>query len=215
MLRQLAGKSGTAPREQLSRDSGNTVADRTPPADRKRVQTPFTNRTRKAQPPRPSPCGTSPQSPRTSAGDHAAARHTAQSGPHTAARSATTTHQSTTRPDQRPGDPHGTAWADLIPTAKAQRWEPAEVVRVLLAEEAAGRDRANLHTRRQRAGFPTGKTFGDWDEMKVVHSPPHAGRAHNPRMDRPPGELLHWRSATRRRSPSPSSTSGCDRYSDP
>lgn len=56
--------------------------------------------------------------------------------------------------------------ADLIPTAKAQRWDPAEVVRVLLAEEAAGRDRANLHTRRKRAGFPTGKTFGDWDETK-------------------------------------------------
>ncbi|MGW2545295.1 IS21-like element helper ATPase IstB [Kitasatospora sp. NPDC001574] len=53
---------------------------------------------------------------------------------------------------------------DIIPTAKAQRWDPAEVVRVLLAEEAAGRDRANLHTRRKRAGFPSGKTFGDWDE---------------------------------------------------
>ncbi|MEH6788951.1 MAG: ATP-binding protein, partial [Paracoccus sp. (in: a-proteobacteria)] len=26
---------------------------------------------------------------------------------------------------------------DIIPTAKAQRWDPAEVVRVLLAEEAA------------------------------------------------------------------------------
>lgn len=55
--------------------------------------------------------------------------------------------------------------ADVIPTAKAQRWDPAEVVRVLLAEEAAGRDRANLHTRRKRAGFPAGKTFGDWDEQ--------------------------------------------------
>jgi DNA replication protein DnaC len=53
---------------------------------------------------------------------------------------------------------------DLIPTAKAQRWDPAEVVRVLLAEEAAGRDAANLRTRRTRAAFPTGKTFGDWDE---------------------------------------------------
>jgi DNA replication protein DnaC len=56
------------------------------------------------------------------------------------------------------------ALSDLIPTAKAQRWDPAEVVRVLLAEEAAGRDRANLHTRRKRAAFPAGKTFGDWDE---------------------------------------------------
>ncbi|MFI7075649.1 IS21-like element helper ATPase IstB [Micromonospora sediminicola] len=56
------------------------------------------------------------------------------------------------------------AMADLIPTAKAQRWDPAEVVRVLLAEEAAGRDQANLRTRRKRAAFPAGKTFGDWDE---------------------------------------------------
>jgi len=58
---------------------------------------------------------------------------------------------------------------DVIPTAKAQRWDPAEVVRVLLAEEAAGRDRANLHTRRKRAGFPTGKTFADWkdDESSI------------------------------------------------
>lgn len=54
---------------------------------------------------------------------------------------------------------------DLIPTAKAQRWDPAEVVRVLLAEEAAGRDAANLRTRRKRATFPAGKTFGDWDEQ--------------------------------------------------
>lgn len=56
------------------------------------------------------------------------------------------------------------ALTDLIPTAKAQRWDPAEVVRVLLAEEVAGRDRANLLTRRKSAGFPAGKTFGDWDE---------------------------------------------------
>jgi DNA replication protein DnaC len=55
--------------------------------------------------------------------------------------------------------------ADLVPTAKAQRWDPAEVVRVLLAEEAAGRDQANLRTRRKRAALPAGKTFGDWDEQ--------------------------------------------------
>lgn len=58
------------------------------------------------------------------------------------------------------------ALTDLVPTAKAQRWDPAEVVRVLLAEEAAGRDAANLRTRRRRAGFPAGKTFGDWDETE-------------------------------------------------
>ncbi|WP_269476434.1 ATP-binding protein [Phytohabitans suffuscus] len=34
----------------------------------------------------------------------------------------------------------------------------------MLAEEAAGRDAANLRTRRQRATFPTGKTFHVWNE---------------------------------------------------
>ena len=52
---------------------------------------------------------------------------------------------------------------ELIPTARAQRWDPAELVRVLLAEEAAGRDTANLATRRKRAAFPAGKTLQDWD----------------------------------------------------
>jgi len=52
---------------------------------------------------------------------------------------------------------------DVVATAKAQRWEPLEVLRALLAEEAAGRDRAALATRRAAAGFPTGKTFDAWD----------------------------------------------------
>jgi IstB-like ATP binding protein len=54
--------------------------------------------------------------------------------------------------------------ADVVPTAKAQRWDPAEVVRILLAEEAAGRDAATLRSRRKRASFPSGKTFDAWDE---------------------------------------------------
>ncbi|MFE2583908.1 ATP-binding protein [Streptomyces sp. NPDC059378] len=53
------------------------------------------------------------------------------------------------------------AMTEIIPTAKAQRWDPAETVRVLLAEEAAGPDAANLRT---RAAFPTGKTFHIWNE---------------------------------------------------
>ncbi|GLZ09620.1 transposase [Actinomadura sp. NBRC 104412] len=56
------------------------------------------------------------------------------------------------------------ALAEVIPTAKAQRWDPAELLRVLLAEEAAGRDATNLRTRRKRAGFPAGKTFEVWDD---------------------------------------------------
>ncbi|MCI2266650.1 IS21-like element helper ATPase IstB [Sediminivirga luteola] len=53
---------------------------------------------------------------------------------------------------------------EVIATARAQRWEPVEVLRALFDEEAAGRDRAALATRRTAAGFPTGKTFDAWDE---------------------------------------------------
>jgi DNA replication protein DnaC len=38
-----------------------------------------------------------------------------------------------------------------------------EVLKALLAEEVAGRDRSALATRRARAAFPTGKTFAGWD----------------------------------------------------
>lgn len=55
------------------------------------------------------------------------------------------------------------AAADVLPTAKAQRWDPAEAVRVLLEEETAGRQASALATRRSRAGFPAGKTFDGWD----------------------------------------------------
>jgi DNA replication protein DnaC len=53
---------------------------------------------------------------------------------------------------------------ELLATAKAQRWDPAEVLRTLLTEEVAGRDRSALATRRTRAAFPTGKTFDAWDD---------------------------------------------------
>ena len=49
-----------------------------------------------------------------------------------------------------------------LATAKAQRWDPAEVLRALLVEEAAGRARSSLATRRAAAAFPTGKTFDAW-----------------------------------------------------
>jgi DNA replication protein DnaC len=51
---------------------------------------------------------------------------------------------------------------DVPATARAQRWEPAEVLRVLLAEEVAGRDAATRRMRRKTAGFPSGKTFSSW-----------------------------------------------------
>lgn len=55
--------------------------------------------------------------------------------------------------------------AEVLATARAQRWEPAEVVKALLTEETAGRARSMLAARRKAAGFPTGKTFATWDQQ--------------------------------------------------
>jgi len=51
---------------------------------------------------------------------------------------------------------------DVLATARAQRWDPAEVLRVLLIEEVTGRDSATRRIRRKTANFPTGKTFSSW-----------------------------------------------------
>ena len=63
------------------------------------------------------------------------------------------------------------AAVEVLPTAKAQRWDPAEVVRVLLVEEAQGRDAATIAARRRRAGFPAGKTFDTWHESASTITP--------------------------------------------
>ena len=57
---------------------------------------------------------------------------------------------------------------DVIATATSQRWEVAEVLKVLLAEEAAGRDRATIRTRRRSSGLPAGKTFDAWEPERSV-----------------------------------------------
>lgn len=51
---------------------------------------------------------------------------------------------------------------EVCATARAQRWDPAEVLRVLLAEEVVGRDLASKRIRTFAAGFPSGKTFESW-----------------------------------------------------
>jgi hypothetical protein len=53
---------------------------------------------------------------------------------------------------------------EVLATARAQRWDPAEVLKVLLGEEVAGRERSGLATRRVEAAFSTGKTFATWDQ---------------------------------------------------
>ncbi len=61
---------------------------------------------------------------------------------------------------------------EIIATAKAQRWEPVEVLRALFEEEATGRERSALTTRRAAAGFPTGKTFEAWQsEASSIPAP--------------------------------------------
>jgi DNA replication protein DnaC len=51
---------------------------------------------------------------------------------------------------------------DVLATARSQRWDPAEVLRVLMTEEVIGRDAATRRTRRKTANFPAGKTFATW-----------------------------------------------------
>lgn len=53
---------------------------------------------------------------------------------------------------------------DVLATARAQRWDPTEVLRVLLAEEVRGRGEATKAMRRKTAGLPAGKTFASWRE---------------------------------------------------
>ncbi|MGA2929248.1 MAG: IS21-like element helper ATPase IstB [Solirubrobacteraceae bacterium] len=53
---------------------------------------------------------------------------------------------------------------EVIATAAAQRWEHAEVLRILLGEEAAGRDEATIRMRRTASGLPAGKTFDAWEQ---------------------------------------------------
>src|SRR5450432_940043 len=61
---------------------------------------------------------------------------------------------------------------DLLATAKAQRWEPAEAVRALLVEELSGRQKSSIASRRKAAGFPTGKTFEAWtDSVSSIPEP--------------------------------------------
>ena len=54
---------------------------------------------------------------------------------------------------------------EILATAKAQRWDPGEVLRVLMVEEIRGRDDATRRARRKAAGLPAGKTFESWREQ--------------------------------------------------
>jgi DNA replication protein DnaC len=55
---------------------------------------------------------------------------------------------------------------EVMLTARAQRWDPAEALRALLVAEVEGRDRSSTESRRRRAHFPAGKTFESWIESR-------------------------------------------------
>lgn len=55
---------------------------------------------------------------------------------------------------------------DVLLSAKAQRWEPAEVLRVLLVAEVEGRNHSMIENRRKKARLPSGKTFDSFDESR-------------------------------------------------
>lgn len=66
--------------------------------------------------------------------------------------------------------------AEVLATARSQRWDPGEVVKAMLEAETAGRHRSMLATRRKKAGFPTGKTFDVWDEtLSSIPQPTQQG----------------------------------------
>lgn len=55
---------------------------------------------------------------------------------------------------------------EVLLTARAQRWDPAEVLVSLLMAEAGGRDRSTIEAKRRKARFPAGKTFESWAETR-------------------------------------------------
>jgi DNA replication protein DnaC len=61
---------------------------------------------------------------------------------------------------------------DVLATARSQRWDPAEVLRVLINEEVIGRDAATRRMRRKTANFPSGKTFATWRPADSSIPPP-------------------------------------------
>jgi DNA replication protein DnaC len=57
--------------------------------------------------------------------------------------------------------------AEVLTTAKIQRWTPEEVLRTLINAEIAARDASNQANRLKAAAFPVTKTL---DEFKVAAS---------------------------------------------
>ncbi|WP_246144544.1 ATP-binding protein [Actinacidiphila oryziradicis] len=88
------------------------------------------------------------------------------------------------------------AASDVLATARSQRWDPAEVVRILLEAEIRGRDEATRRNHRKQAQLPSGKTFDSWREadssipaptQQALMTLEWIGRAENLAVTGPPG----------------------------
>ena len=77
---------------------------------------------------------------------------------------------------------------EVIATARAQRWEPAEVLKALFIEELTGRERSALATRRKAAAFPDGQDLRGLGADVIVHSGPHPVVAADARVGEATGE---------------------------
>ena len=93
----------------------------------------------------------------------------------------------------------------VLARARDEGWDFTEVLKVLLAEEAAGRDRSTREMHRKAARLPSGKTFDAWDP-KASAIPGDAQWARRldrqgRRADRPlrAGRRRRHRAAARRR----------------
>ena len=77
---------------------------------------------------------------------------------------------------------------EMLATARAQRWDPAEVLRVLISEEIRGRDDATRRMRRKAAGLPAGQDLRVLARARLLHPTRHPDRAGHPGVGRPGGE---------------------------
>lgn len=55
---------------------------------------------------------------------------------------------------------------EVLATARSQRWDPSEAVRILLEVEIKGRDEDARRNHRRLAHLSAGKTFDSWKEAE-------------------------------------------------
>src|SRR4051812_9172639 len=87
---------------------------------------------------------------------------------------------------------------EVLATARAQRWDPAEVVRVLLAEEAAGRDQATTRMPPPPIRAPRGQDLRRLGPGRLTDPRRRPTSAADPRMARPRRKSLPLRTVRRR-----------------